>query len=1012
MSLSVGSISGAIVFDDQFSKPLKQAEKSADKFADKTSKDFDKVSDHAAQTQDGITALVGAFAAFEGVKAIASAAASFANMGAELEQTRVSMEVFLGSAEKANQVIADLNKFSAVTPFTSDQVLQAGKSLLAFGLEAEKLQDTLRAVGDVSAGTGKDFNELALIYGKAMTSGVVQAEELNQLTEAGVPIIKELAKNMGVAENQVKKLGSEGKISFADLEKAFESMTAEGGQFFDLMAKQSQTTAGLMSTLKGVVQQLGAEISEQMLEGAKPALEAVTNASMALLDTWNSLDDDTKELIGTLVLVNGTIALVGAGVIAAKVAYTAAMAAMAASNTAFMATLGPIGIAMGVLTAGIIAYNVHARATTLETVKNADAMLDASKNINRLEEKFRSLAKSSANTAEAQKEMQISMSELAAAAANYGINVDKTNTSLEYQIKMLNKTREAQKEDLKMQMEIMKIQVFNRLQEMKNAYITYSPAVRQAADDTLTFMLATDDVGRSMRYAEQRFADAGRSLSTFNNVTTPLGVEINDLSRGIQGLDAALQRLPGAVEPPTRSIVELGNAAEESTSLIREMGQSAQNMQEQVGKIDPDMTAWYDRLAKRIADVGPIEAGIKELGDAIGDELGEAISDNSDKIAKSLEQIFDAAIQNMEAGFELAKANLQATIDIVDFFGEVQQREMQKRHDEETESFESMWGDKLNVARSYIAELELLKDEEWQKEKARMQEAYELRREQARLEYEAELEKVRQQSANKEQARVNEEIMQEGWKRRQKEMEDAHLEEIDAARDKHMKGYEVKVAEQQNKIEAMEQEKAAASQALQERQAEEEKKRSKEVAIVKTMLEYQVFQAEKQAQMAQATISFAQAMMSAVQAAASIATIPLIGWAMAPVVLATLTGLAASTYNMTRGAIQAQRFIPPAELFAERGGMLQGPSHAAGGIAVRAEGGERIIDQERTGRLNKWIDTVSENPEQAMGGDRIVVNLSMAGANIFGTIDTKTAQFIAEKTAVYVGQYTERRRIR
>ncbi|MEL6867029.1 MAG: tape measure protein, partial [Bacteroidota bacterium] len=181
------------------------------------------------------------------------------------EQTKVSFETFLGSAEAAEQVLSDLNEFSLSTPFEPTQVQEAGKALLAFGVEQEKLIPTLRAVGDISAGTGKDFNELAVIFGKARVQGTLFAEDINQLTEAGVPVIQKFAKQLGVTEGEVKKLASEGAISFENLEEAFISLTSEGGKFFELTARQSQTDGGLISTLRGVGNEVLKSIGQAFL---------------------------------------------------------------------------------------------------------------------------------------------------------------------------------------------------------------------------------------------------------------------------------------------------------------------------------------------------------------------------------------------------------------------------------------------------------------------------------------------------------------------------------------------------------------------------------------------------------------------------------------------------------------------------------------------------------------------------------------------------------------------------
>lgn len=192
--------------------------------------------------------------------AIGAAVTGLSRFAGQAEQTRVAIGTFLGDMDKADVVIGKLNEFSNVTPFDNASVLRAGKGLLAFGETADNLIPTLKKIGDISAGTGKDFNELAVIYGKAKVAGTLYAEDINQLVEAGVPIMGEFAKALGTTESNVKKMASEGKLKFKDLETAFTNLTGEGGLFFNLMDAQSKTFLGRWSTLTGKLQGIGSKI--------------------------------------------------------------------------------------------------------------------------------------------------------------------------------------------------------------------------------------------------------------------------------------------------------------------------------------------------------------------------------------------------------------------------------------------------------------------------------------------------------------------------------------------------------------------------------------------------------------------------------------------------------------------------------------------------------------------------------------------------------------------------------
>lgn len=252
-------------------------------------------------------ALTGAAAAFGGIS-VAASAIDFGRGAitavADFEKVQISLETFLGSAEKAKEVFADLEKFSIETPFTPEEVNQAGKALLAFGEPVDNLTTALQRIGDVSAATGKNFNELAVIYGKARVQGVLFAEDINQLTEAGVPIIGEFAKQLGVSESQVKKLGSEGQISFANLEEGFKSLTSEGGRFAGLTERLSQSTAGRLSTLEGEFEKLKRTVGEGLL----PVFENVVSGAFNFINAIGQIPAFVQEYGRTLTLLGAAVA--------------------------------------------------------------------------------------------------------------------------------------------------------------------------------------------------------------------------------------------------------------------------------------------------------------------------------------------------------------------------------------------------------------------------------------------------------------------------------------------------------------------------------------------------------------------------------------------------------------------------------------------------------------------------------------------------------------------------------
>ena len=174
--------------------------------------------------------------------------------GMDIEQTRIAFGTFMGDIKKGNEMIRSLNEFANVTPYNNEEVLAAGRQFLAAQIPAEKVIDTLTMVGDVASGAKIPLNDLAQIYSKAMNKGRVQAEELNQLAERGVPILATFAKMYGKTTAEVMKMGEKGVLTSAELTKAFGVMTAEGGMYYNMMQKQSESSAGRWSTFLGKMQ--------------------------------------------------------------------------------------------------------------------------------------------------------------------------------------------------------------------------------------------------------------------------------------------------------------------------------------------------------------------------------------------------------------------------------------------------------------------------------------------------------------------------------------------------------------------------------------------------------------------------------------------------------------------------------------------------------------------------------------------------------------------------------------
>lgn len=221
-------------------------------------------------------------------------------LAADAEQTKIAFTTFLGSAQKADDLLRDLAGFAAATPFEMPELKDSAQKLLAFGVSADQILPVMRSLGDLAAGTGQPVSELADLYGKMGVQGRLQMEDINQLTGRGIPIIQELAKQFGVSESEVRTLVETGQVAFPNLQQALVDLTGQGGKFGGLMEAQSQSLSGRWSTLKDTIGQGALQIGQALAEGfdMTAIIEQITNMTNQFVTNWMPAIVSTLKWLG------------------------------------------------------------------------------------------------------------------------------------------------------------------------------------------------------------------------------------------------------------------------------------------------------------------------------------------------------------------------------------------------------------------------------------------------------------------------------------------------------------------------------------------------------------------------------------------------------------------------------------------------------------------------------------------------------------------------------------------
>ncbi|WP_343302846.1 tape measure protein [Chitinophaga niabensis] len=311
----------------------------------------------------------------------------------EFQQLEVSFKTMLKSKSEADKLLAQAVELAAKTPFQLSDVGAGAKQLLAYGFSADQVIGTLKTLGDVSSGVSAPLGDIVYLYGTLRTQGRAYTRDIMQFTSRGIPIISELAKQFGVTEDKVSELVEAGKVGFPEVEKAFKSMTGQGGLFFNLMEEQSKTLTGQISNLEDAFSQMLNNLGksqEGLFSGAIQSLTFLVNNYQTVLDIIKVLTVAYGAYRTALIITNALesirviqLNLQAAGVsrlTVAELLHYAALEATSRAQKILNATmLSNPYVALATILAGLTTALLIMKDSTLEVKSSQELLAETTK---------------------------------------------------------------------------------------------------------------------------------------------------------------------------------------------------------------------------------------------------------------------------------------------------------------------------------------------------------------------------------------------------------------------------------------------------------------------------------------------------------------------------------------------------------------------------------------------------------------------------------------------------------
>ncbi|MEZ3418343.1 MAG: hypothetical protein K1V99_03100 [Bacteroidales bacterium] len=243
--------------------------------------------------------LKGLAATYLSVQGAQKVLSSLVRVTGEFEMQRTTLRAMLGDLDQADRIISQMKELAVVSPFEFKDLTTYAKQLAAYSVPVNEIYDTTKMLADVSSGLGVGMDRLILAYGQVRSAAFLRGQEVRQFTEAGIPILDELAKQFSELEGRAISAGevfdkiSARLVPFEMVEKVFKNLTSEGGKFYNMQEVQAETLQGKLSNLKDAYEIMLSEIGEANIDRMKGAVDWTRR----LMENYEDIGKTIKALV-------------------------------------------------------------------------------------------------------------------------------------------------------------------------------------------------------------------------------------------------------------------------------------------------------------------------------------------------------------------------------------------------------------------------------------------------------------------------------------------------------------------------------------------------------------------------------------------------------------------------------------------------------------------------------------------------------------------------------------------
>ena len=374
-------------------------------------------------------------------------------IGGEFQKQRIALTSIIGDSMKAETIFNRIKDLAVVSPFQFKELASYAKQLSAYGIPYEELYDTTKRLADISAGVGVDMGRIILAYGQVRSAAFLRGQELRQFTEAGIPLVDELAKRFTKLTRVATSAGdvfdkiSRKEVSFGMVKDVLWDLTNEGGKFYNMQEALAESLAGKWSNLQDAWDVMMADIAESNSGVLSDSLELLTD----LMKHWEAV----ANILGMLTIVYGSyktaVILTNVATKGLLAVQTALNAAMKKNPIIWIITL--IGSVVGALV--MFREEVKTTAEVItdlnKTIADTNDKMQGNKAVDSLIDRYEVLSKKANKSAEESRELGRITKNLANTFKDAVTQTDKYGVAISLSVEKMRKLSQEQKDLYKKQ---------------------------------------------------------------------------------------------------------------------------------------------------------------------------------------------------------------------------------------------------------------------------------------------------------------------------------------------------------------------------------------------------------------------------------------------------------------------------------------------------------------------------------------------------------------------------------